>query len=448
MHRGALRLGAILLALAPCLRVFAHGFPPIAYAVVSHDASGVRAVSFSNGVALRRSAQRYQFVCPAAWGNQFPGPVVALADGTILLGTTSGLKFLSDDGTLSAHPDPSAVGHFSDVVRSSSGTFSLRTTTAGSEVLAVDAQTVRVLWKDPNTLFSLAAVDDELVVVRPRGRMIEQVTIAAKDGAELERQIALVDFPLDYAYARADAGTAYALLVLRNGTMQIGTVRMSAFTKLADGMLSIAGPLSVGTGALLALDGKLAQWVGGQATPLADDRNVVCLGQADALTYACESDGISKLAGQMLGEPLFRFGWLVPPELERVPAGDARMACVQQWQDLLSDLQLGGISLLEGSPPVAGSAAPAAGGGGAGAVLAGRAAAPAAAGSGSMVAPPRPPRGGCAAVPGRREPGAAGACALGLVLGLALRRRRVMTKLWVLSSAVTIRGRTTNGKPS
>src|SRR5262245_14132392 len=148
MHRGVLHFGALLLTLAPCVRAFAHGVPPEAYAVLSHDAQGARAVSLSVGVALRRSAQNYQFVCPMAWGDQFAAPLAALADGTIVIGASRGLMLLAEDGTLRAHPDPAAVGRVSDMVRSARGVFALRPTATGSELLAVDAQRARVLWTD------------------------------------------------------------------------------------------------------------------------------------------------------------------------------------------------------------------------------------------------------------------------------------------------------------
>jgi hypothetical protein len=437
MHRGALHFIAFLWTLTVCARAFAHGVPPDAYAVLSHDAEGPRAVSMSAGVALRRSPQRYQFVCPKAWGDQFASPLAALSDGTIVVGATDGLMLLSDDGTLRPHPDPAAVGRSSDVVRSPRGAlFSLRPTAEGSEVLAIDALTVRVLWKDTKSLYSLAALDDKLVLVRVNGTMLEQVTIAAADGAELERQTAVLDLPADYVYARANAGEAYALLVFRNGTLALGSLHMNAFTKLAQGELSIAGPLSMANGMLLALDGKLTQVVGGQAAPLADDHNVLCLAEQDELTYACDSEGIARVNGPALGEPLFRFGWLTAPDLTRVTDDDARFLCNSQWQDLRFDVQLTGMSLDVDSMPVAGSppANPPLAAGGVGAQPPGTPLAtggvggqPAASGGGPAVAPAQPAQeasSGCATLPARSAPRAADPSALGLVLAVALFARR------------------------
>jgi hypothetical protein len=413
MHRGALHFGAFLLTLIACSPVFAHGFPPVAYAVLSHDAQGPRAVSFSSGVALRVAPQRYQYVCPMVWNDQFASPLSALPDGTIVVGATDGLLLLGPDGTLRPHPDPAAVGRSDDVVRSPRGDgFSIRPSAQGTEVLSIDAQTVRVLWKDTNTLYSMAALDDRLVLVRANGMMLEQVAIATTDGAVIERQTAVLESGVDYVYARANAGAAYVLVVYRSGTMALGSLQTNAFTKLAEGELSIAGPLSVENVMLLALDGKLEQLAGGQSTPLAGDPSVVCLAEHDGLAYACDADGIARVSAQTLGEPLFRFEWLVPPDLTRVPEGDQRFLCNSQWQDLRFDIQLRNpdFGMMPIDPPIAGAGGaqpPVTGGVGAPAVAGSYAPAVAgtgpAAGSGAPVVGPAAPAqqssSGCAMLP-------------------------------------------------
>jgi outer membrane protein assembly factor BamB len=429
MHRGVLHFGAFLLALMACARAFAHGVPPQAYAVLSHDAQGPLAVSFSAGVALRRGPQQYQFLCPMAWNDQFASPIAALPDGTIVVGATDGLILLALDGTFRPHPDPAAIGRSDDVVRSPRGAvFSLRPAAQGSEVLAVDAQTVRVLWKDANILYSLAALDDRLVLLRANGMMLEQVTLSATDGAVLERQTAILDLPIDYVFARASGGTAYALVVFRNGSVRLGSLQMNNFTKLADGELSIAGPLSMPNGTLLALDGKLTQLVAGQAAPLADEHNVVCLAEQDGLTYACDSEGIARVNDRALAEPLFRFDWLVAPDLARVPEGDQRFLCNSQWQDLRFDIQLtnpdfGSMPVDPSAAGAAGAAQPVAGAGAQPAAAGG----PAAGGGGPGVPPPEQVQqssSGCAAVPASSVARAPYVFALALLFSVALSRSR------------------------
>ena len=423
MHRGVLRSGVFLWVWMACAPLWAHGLPPDAYALVSRDSAGLRAVALSAGVALRRSAQRYQYVCPAAWGDQFTAPVAALADGTIVIGASRGLTVLAEDGSLRPHPDPAAVGRSSDVVRSANGVFALRTTAQGKEVLAVDAQQVRVLWQDTKNWSSMAALGDTLVLLRESDRVLEQMTISAAGGAELERQSAVVELPTDNVIVRTDATAAYALVVFRDGSVVLGSLRMNTFDVLARAEVFIAGPLSLNGATLLALDGQLMDVVGGQPAPLADEHNVVCLGQDGELSYACDADGIVRLHDRTLGEPLFDFSWLSAPDLERVPAGDLRMLCVQQWQDLLLDLQLNGTTLLDASLP--GAPVDAAVGGGGAALEAGKGAIPVAGAGGVAVPQPAQARSsGCGVAPGRASEGAR-ALLLGLVtLGWFLSRRK------------------------
>ena len=151
MFRAALQFAAVLSAMTPCASALAHGEPPTAIAVLSHDAEGARALRLSHGLALRRGAKQFQFVCPAAWGDMYAAPLAALADGTIVVGTTHGLMLLGEDGKPRAHPDPAAAGATYELISSPHGVFSVRTTPTGSEVLAIDAQSVRVLWRDPKT---------------------------------------------------------------------------------------------------------------------------------------------------------------------------------------------------------------------------------------------------------------------------------------------------------
>lgn len=435
LARRALRLGALLCTLTPCATAFGHGEPPVAYTVITHDAEGARAVRLSAGVAVRRAAQRFQFVCPSVWGDMYGAPVAALSDGTIVVGATSGLMLLGQDGSARPHPDPNAVGDTSDVVSSALGVFALRATPEGSELIAADATKVRTLWKDSKTLYSLAAFDDKLVLLRANGATVEQVTVAASDGKELERQVAAMGSPVDYVFARAAAGAAYAVVMLRSSTV-LGSLHMNSFSQIAEGQLSVAGPLRIGEGTLVALDGKLSQLAEGKTTPLAEPHNVLCLEQNDGLMYACDSEGIARVSNQALGEPLFQFSWLAPPDLELVPEGMARTRCNTQWQDLRVDLFIGGTTLPEDAAFDAGSPlADAAISDGANAMagaddagLANGAAQPSDAGihdAGpmSVIAQPAKANASCATLPWR-SPRTQKVALAQLVLALALARRR------------------------
>jgi hypothetical protein len=343
-----------LFALTPCSSARAHGTPPTAYAVVAHDAEGALAVRLSTGVALRRSAERFQFVCPAAWGDEYAAPLGALDDGTIVVGATNGLMLLKADGTVRAHPDPAAAGISTEIVRAAHGVFSLRTTQQGSEVLAIDADKVHVVWQDTKSWYSLAALDDKLLLLRANSNTIEQLTVSATDGKELDRQVAMVATPVDYAFARATGGAAYALLLFQTAP-ELGSLRMNAFGKIAEGLSSIAGPLSVGAKTLLAVDGQLSELTNGSATPLTESAYVLCLEQSDGLAYACKPDGIARVSDQGLGAALFKLAWLTAPNLGQLAPGKPHDRCDYQWQDMRFDLIALGTPLPEDAAPDAGT---------------------------------------------------------------------------------------------
>lgn len=423
MHRGALRLGAWLAMLTPCASALAHREPPAALEVLSHDAEGVRALSLTHGLAVRRAANRFQYVCPAAWGAEYPEPFAALADGTILVGAPSGLQLLGEDGTLRAHPDPIAVGRTDDLVRTERGLFSVRSTQTGSELLAVDAQTARVLWQGSGSLYSLAALDQKLVLVRNTEFMLEQVTVAMADGQELERQVVVVDIPIDDVIARASAGTAYALVMFRSETV-LGSLQMNAFTEIAVGALSIAGPLRVGDSTLVAVDGELSRLVGNELEPIVVPNDVLCLDQDGDLSYACDSLGVARVDGPALGETVFELSWMVGPDLTLLE-GAARDLCSSQWQDLRLDLTVAGIPLLAdempdpGIPAAGVGSVPVSGMGTAGAAAAGGGRAPQA-GAASTAMGPSGASGGCRALPSQ---GASSTLYLWIALAVVARRR-------------------------
>jgi MYXO-CTERM domain-containing protein len=333
-------------ALPPCGTAHAHGTPPTAYAVVAHDAQGALAVRLSTGVALRRSAERFQFVCPAAWGDEYAAPLAALDDGTIVVGASNGLMLLKADGTVQPHPDPAAVGISTELVRGTHGAFSLRITPEGSQVLAIDANKVRVVWQDTKSWYSLAALDEKLVLLRSSGNAIEQVVVSSTDGKELEHQVAMVGTPVDYAFARATGGAAYALLLFQTAP-ELGSLRMNTFAKIGEGTSSIAGPLALADSTLVAVDGQLSKLVNGLPAPLSETAYVLCLEQADGLPYACKPDGIARVSEQGLGEPLFKLAWLAPPNLQQVAPGKPHDRCDYQWQDMRFDLIALGTPLPE-----------------------------------------------------------------------------------------------------
>jgi hypothetical protein len=244
------------------------------------------------------------------------------------------------------HPDPGATGISTELLRGAGGVFSLRITQEGSELLAVDADSVRVLWKDTRSWYSLGARDDVLVLLRSNGVALEQLTIAAADGREIERQLATLGAPVDYVFARPTRGTSYVLTLTQNAPV-LGALTGNAFTEIARGASTIAGPLRVGDGTLLAVDGQLSRLTDGAPVALAEGGHLLCLDETAGVSYACTPDGLNRVSGEELAEPLFQLSWLVPPDLSQLAAGKPRERCDYQWQDMRFDLLALGMSLRE-----------------------------------------------------------------------------------------------------
>jgi hypothetical protein len=212
--------------------------------------------------------------------------------------------------------------------------------------LAVDADSVRVLWRDTRSWYSLGARDDLLVLLRANGAALEQLTIAAADGREIERQLANIGTPIDYVFARATRGTSYVLTLTQNAPV-VGALTGNTFTEIARGASTIAGPLRVGDGTLLAVDGQLSQLTDGALVALGEGGHLLCLEESGGITYACTPDGIKRVSGEALAEPLFQLSWLVPPDLSQLADGKRRDRCDYQWQDMRFDLLALGMSLRE-----------------------------------------------------------------------------------------------------
>jgi hypothetical protein len=130
---------------------------------------------------------------------------------------------------------------------------------------------------------------------------------------------------------------------------------MNAFGKIAEGLSSIAGPLSVGAKTLLAVDGQLSELTNGSATPLTESAYVLCLEESAGLAYACKPDGIARVSDQGLGAALFKLAWLVAPNLSQLAPGKPHDRCDYQWQDMRFDLIALGTPLPEEATPDGGT---------------------------------------------------------------------------------------------
>ena len=343
-------LGALLALSLPGARVAAHGGPPAAYSVIGADDKGPVLIKLGVGFALRESAERFRYVCPAAWGGELAAPAAALPDGTVVVGADDGLMLLAADGSVTPHPDANARGFSTELVRAGGRVFALRYAADRSEVVEVDAERVRTVWSDARTWYSMAALADALMLMRASGMELEQLRISL-EGDELARQKATAPRPVDYVFARNLADEALALLLIQT-TPELGRLQDGAFVRVALGGSSIAGPISTGQGALLAVDGQLQRLGTTGLVPLADTTYVGCLERHGAEAYACTREGVSRVGEQGVGQALFSLTWLVPPDLTQLESAVARARCDYQWQDLRFDLISIGLAPRDEAPDV------------------------------------------------------------------------------------------------
>jgi hypothetical protein len=338
-RRVARALGASaagLVALLPCARVAAHGEPPTVHAVIRADAEGPVLLRLGTGFAQRASAGRFRFLCSALWGGELGAPAAALPDGRVLVGANAGLKLLAPDGSVTPHPDPAGAGLTTELVRAHDQVFALRYNAGRSELLRVDAERVQVLWSDSNAWYSLAALEDGLVLLRASSVNVEQLVLSF-DGVERERRGASAARTVDYAFARPLANAPYALLLFQT-TPELGRLEQGSFVRVAQAASSIAGPIATPEGPLLALDGQLQRLQGDTPAPLADATYVSCLEAGADANYACTRTGLARVAATGVGDELFAFTWLTPPNLALLADEKARARCDYQWQDLRFDL--------------------------------------------------------------------------------------------------------------
>jgi hypothetical protein len=261
----------------------------------------------------------------------------------VLIGANAGLMLLDASGALRPHPDAAAQGFSTELVSTREGVFALRYKGGRSELLAIDAEQVRVVWSDSVAWYALAPLSSGLFLLRSSGTQVEQ-RVVAFDGTERARDSAVTLRSVDYPFARALGDDAFALLLLQNAP-ELGRIAGGVFTRLAQGAASIAGPIAAASGGLLAIDGQLHGFDGQRATPLVDASFVSCLETDEHGSYACTREGVSRVSSDGLGEPLFALTWLTPPNLAQLADDEARGRCDYQWQDLRFDLLALGMPL-------------------------------------------------------------------------------------------------------
>jgi hypothetical protein len=321
--------------------VQAHGSDPArALSIVAADAHGASVVRLNEGLAVRRP-EGWRFVCPELWGEDAVVPAQSIPGGPVLIGASTGLFVMHDDGEVVRHADPGAAGRVIALGASSAGLFALRAQGA-YEVLAVEAHSVRVLRSDTHPWADMSVTDSFLSLLRIEDGRLYELQLAP-DGAVLLERDAPLPAGASNVQARVAGRTSYALLLSSTLSAELGRIEQGGWLSLARAG-AIAGPLQTAQGQLLlALDAGLTRFDGEQLSAPAEAAGVTCLGRLGELDYACTADALRALESETLGAALFELAALLAPDLERVPEA-ARDACTLQWQRYGIDLLKLGIT--------------------------------------------------------------------------------------------------------
>jgi hypothetical protein len=393
-----LALGLSLASQGMCSLAAAHGPAPSALAIVDADAAGPRVIRLTGGYARRVDASRYQFLCPAAWGDDVVLPAAAIPGGPVVIAGGRGLYLVDAAGVVTPHPDPMAAMPATDFARLGGKLYVLRVSGASSEVLEVDATHVRLVFTDPGSWTSIAATSSALGLQRLTETHIEQVRITA-DGTVLGRESAPSPEDPILVIARATTQELYSVVATGSGR-ELGQVVGDQWKRIELASSSIAGPVEVPSGdSFIAVDTTLVRLPELQIL-LEGMPPVSCLGRLGDSAYACTRDGLSALAPTGIGEPIFQLSSMSPPDLTTV-AMDQQSLCTSQWEHFRFDLLALGVTLTDPTVAIADAGQPtAAGAGGAAIPLAGSPASNAGSGGGESIAPPadHAADGGCSVI--------------------------------------------------
>jgi hypothetical protein len=379
---------------------FAHGPAPAAVSVVAADDAGPTVIRLTGGYARRLAANRYAFLCPAAWGDDVVLPAGLIPGGPVVVAGGRGLYLVDEAGAAKPHPDPAAGKPATDFAQFGGKLYVLRTAGASSEVLEVDATSVKVVFTDEGNWTSIAATANAIGLQRLTTDRIEEAQITG-DGMVLSRESAPAPKDPILVIARATPSELYAVVVTATGR-ELGQIAGDQWKRIELASAAIAGPVEVAEGdAFLAVDTELAH-LSQPDMLIAGMTPVNCLGRIGDRAYACTRDGLSAMSSSGVGEPIFALASMTPPDFSKIVDPELVSLCSSQWEHFRFDLLALGVDLMEtpdvppttgqtggqsaGQPPIAGasgSRVPAAGAPG----TAGNAAAGAAAGSGGSGMP-------------------------------------------------------------
>jgi hypothetical protein len=357
LRRGRASARALALGLGVCFgwssAALAHGPAPSAISVIDADASGPKVIRLTAGYARRVDANRYDFICPAAWGDDVVLPAGLIPGGPVVFAGGRGLYLGVEDGGVKPHPDPEAAKPPTDFAQLGGKLYVLRTVGANSEVLEVDATTVKVVFTDPGTWTSITATSSAIGLLRLTEDRIEEALITG-DGMVLSRESAPAPKDPILVLARATPSEVYVVVATATGR-ELGQIVGDQWKRIEVATSQIAGPVELPEGeAFVAVDTDLARLSAPQML-LEGMLPVSCLGRNGDLAYACTRDGLAAMSEAGVGEPIFSLTTMIAPDLTKVDAAQQSL-CMTQWEHFRFDLLALGVELsdMPNMPPVAG----------------------------------------------------------------------------------------------
>jgi hypothetical protein len=326
MYRSVWLSLSFLLAASPAL---AHGAPPAALAVLGWDAQGVSSVRLTEGLALRTPGG-FRFVCAEAWGGDVFVPTSILADGEVVIAGPE-LFLIDADGRATPHPDQ--VGTGLALARNRDALFGLFLHDGKRELRRIETDHSELLYSSDEPFTLLAARDDTLSLMHS-AQHTAVVQHLSLQGELRERVTWWVQSSIAYAELRATGDRLYAVVW---GNTQpwvtLGRVTSEGYEPLQEARSSIAGPLTLADGVLVAIDGELEWLDASEDTPVQGPGAVNCLDSFAGQTYACVSEGLKSIDASGVGDALFHLATLREPDYQRMQASQ-RADCAFRWRDV------------------------------------------------------------------------------------------------------------------
>jgi hypothetical protein len=317
----------------------AHRGPAVVLSLLAWEQDAPSVFRLNEGLAQRRDTG-WQYVCPALWGDDNITPAAVIEGGPVVIGGSTGLFLLDEQGAVTEHPDVASRGFVIGFARGGGQLFALRMGENAPEVVRVTAVAVERVWSGPGAFSALAAEDSALHVLGIDGDQLLHVQLSL-DGGELASERIATPEPFVGLSARVIASDLYITAVTFMG-LQLGQIEQGAWALRCTGGDNLSGPVEVDGQRLVTINGKLTKLAGGCSEVVATPEYVSCVGQEAGHSYACTKSGANTLAAEGVGVALFGLGDLQPPDLGSASPEQASI-CTAQWNRYQEDLLAIGV---------------------------------------------------------------------------------------------------------